>query len=145
MLPCRFVLLAAALAAAVCTTRADNCAEDDVWDRKTGESCVEQRERARLVRAAGSQQPAIETRTGHVVVTTGSRTANLTDMQSAADAKTLFDEVGTKVRPAAACARGTQTHTEGASRVCARGCVRGIPCAALPCPADRLLLWLARP
>jgi len=84
----------------VCAARADNCAEDDVWDRKTGERCVEQRERARLVRAAGSQQPAIETRTGHGVVTTGSRTANLTDMQSAADAKTLFDEVGTKARRA---------------------------------------------
>ena len=30
-------------------------------------------------------------------VTTGELQANLTDMQSAADAKVLFDEVGTKV------------------------------------------------
>ena len=99
----RFFLLTAALAGVVSAACADNCAED-VWDRKTGERCIEQRERARLVREAGPQQPAIKTRTGHVLVTTGSRTANLTDMQSAAGAKTMFDKIGTKVCPGGVCA-----------------------------------------
>ena len=99
----RFVVMAAVLAAAVCPTHADNCAEGDVWHQVTGERCVEQRERSRVERAA-AQGPAIETREGHVVVSTGSRKANLTDMQSAADAQTLFDEVGTKVGCRACCA-----------------------------------------